>query len=367
MVACAIVGLLLSVVFEGATVTLTPKTMSVAVPQTLTASPNGPTGTLLYQTITATQYATTSVSASGTQQVSRFATGLVTMYNTYSAAPQSLVANTRLVTSGGKIYHIKDSVTIPGVVTKPDGSQAPGTITVTVTADKPGADYNQSAPVQMSVVGFKGTSKYTKFLAQSQGAISGGLVGTVPAVAPADMANAQNTLKQQLDSSIRSAAVSQVPDGFTAVNGSLGVTYTDINQNQGSGSAIDLSEGVTATVAIVRLSDLASALAKQTFPDYKGESVLFADPSKVTVSLVTSGATNITGPLSLTIGGTPLLVWQFDKDVLKQALLGKSKSEFQGIIKGYEPSIAKAEATIRPFWKATFPSNPSKLTVTVAQ
>lgn len=367
VVACAIIGLLLSTVFEGATVTLTPKTVAVTVPQTLTAVPNGPTGSLLYQTITATQYATTSVNANGSQQVSRAATGMVTLFNTYSAAPQSLVANTRLTTTDGKIYRIKDAVTIPGVVTKADGSQAPGTVTVSVTADKPGADYNQSAPIQMNIVGFKGSPKYTKFLAQSQGSIGGGLVGNVPAAAPADMANAQNTLKQQLDASIRSAAVSQVPDGFVAVNGSLGVTYTDINQSQGSGSSITLSEGVTATVAILRVADLANALAKQAFSDYKGEPVAFADLSKVTVSLVTSGSSNMTGPLAITVGGTPTLVWQFDHDALKQALLGKNKSDFPSIIKGYEPAVAKAEASIRPFWKATFPSNPDKLTVLISQ
>ncbi len=367
VVACAIAGLLLSTVFESATVTLTPKTGSVTTPQNLTAAPNGPSGTLLYQTITATQYASTSVTANGTQHVSHLATGMVTLYNTYSATTQTLTANTRLSTADGKIYRIKNAVTIPGIVTKSDGSQGPGTVTVSVTADKPGADYNQTTPVQMTIPGFKGTAKYAKFLAQSQGSISGGLVGDVPAIAPADMSNAQNELKQQLDSSIRSAAISQVPEGFVAVNGSLGVTYTDINQTPGAGNTVNLSEGATATVAILRIGDLASALASQALPDYKGESIAFRDLSKVTVSLVPSGATNITGPLHISVGGTPVLIWQFDAAALKQALLGKDTSSFQNIIKGYEPAIATAEASVRPFWKATFPSDPNKVTVVVSQ
>ena len=366
VVACAIAGLLLSTVFESATVTLTPKSEAVTAPQSLTAVPNGPAGSLLYQTITATQYATTSVTANGTLHVSRAATGVVTLYNTYSAATQNLAANTRLSTVDGKIYRSKTAVTIPGVQTKQDGTLGPGTVTVSVTADKPGAEYNQTTPVQMTIIGFKGTAKYTKFLAQSQGSISGGLVGDTPAIAPADMANAQNTLKQQLDSSIRSAAISQVPEGFVAVNGSLGVSYTDINQSQDTGTTINLSEGASATVAIVRTSDLAAALAKKALSDYKEEPVAFADLTKVTVSLVANGATTITGPLSVTIGGTPSLVWQFDSSALKQALLGKNKSAFLDIIKNYQPAVAKAEADVRPFWKATFPSDPSKLTVEVA-
>ncbi len=367
VVVCAVAGLLLSTVFEGAMVTITPKIVVITTAQTLTALPNAKVDTLAYQTITASQTATTTVIANGTQQVTHNAVGVVTFSNTFSAAPQKLTANTRIATPDGKMYKIKDAVTVPGMLKKSDGSISAGTISVSIIADKPGAEYNQKDPVQLSIVGFKGSTRYTKFSALSQGSISGGIVGDEPAVSPSDMSNAQNELKRLLDSNIRSTATSQIPGGFIAVNGSLGVSYTDISKIPGSGNSLIFSQGATATVAIVRISDLANALAKHAVADYKGEHISFGDMTKTTITLANNGGSNITGPLNLTIGGNPSLVWQFDKDAFKRALLGKNKTQFHDVVRSFEPAVAKAEASIRPFWKATFPTNPTKLTVTISQ
>jgi hypothetical protein len=362
---CGALGFLLSTVFEGATVTITPKTAAVSVPATVVVQPNAPTGYLAYQTITATQTASTSVVANGSQQVSRAATGVVTIYNTYSAAPQTLVANTRFSTQDGKIYRLKDAVTVPGTTKKSDGTTAPGTVAVSIFADKPGPAYNQADSVPMNIVGFKGDPRYTKFVAQSQGSIQNGFIGSEPAIAPNDMATAQDELKRQLDSSIRSIATSQIPDGFISVNGSLGVTYTDITQVAGSNNTVVLSQGASATLAMVRDTDLAATLAK-TLPGYANEPIQFADASSVTLSLSTGSASS-TGPLSLSVTGTPTLVWQFDQTGLKQQLLGKKKSVFPSVIRGFEPAIVTASATMRPFWKATFPSDPNKIRIIVTQ
>lgn len=113
---CAVAGVLLSTVFQSATVSVNPKSVSITSVQQITAYPNGPTGTLLYKTLTASQTASTSVAANGTQHVSRAATGVVTISNNYSTAPQALTANTRLTTDDGKIYRIKTAIDRKSVV-----------------------------------------------------------------------------------------------------------------------------------------------------------------------------------------------------------------------------------------------------------
>ncbi len=361
----AIMGLLLSTVFEGATVILTQKTALVPTPQTLQAQLNGAAGAFTYQTITATQTATTTVTANGIQHISRAASGAVTFYNTFGPDPQKLSANTRVTAPDGKIYHLRDAVTIPGVIKKSNGSLAPGTVAGVIVADKVGAAYNQNTPIQLTIVNFKGTAKYTKFLAQSQGALSGGIVGDEPAISPSDMANAQNDLKHQLDANIRSTATSQIPDGFVAVNGSLYVAYTDIAQTPGVGNTIVLQEKATASLAMIRANDLASALAATSVKDYKGEAVQFGDMTKTTISLPSNSATSTNGTLKIIIDGAPTLIWKIDAEAVKKALVGQEKSQFSSVVKGFEPSVAKAQASIRPFWKATFPADPSKVSVTV--
>lgn len=367
--ACAVLGLLLSTIFEGATVTVSAKSAVIPVPQKLLAEPNGPTGTLPYQTLTATQSASTSVAQSGTQHVSRAATGVVVIYNTYSAAPQPLVANTRLITADKKIYRIKTAITVPGAAKKTDGTLTPGSATVSVYADQPGTAYNTPDNTQMHIAGFAGDPRYDKFVVQSQGPISGGFVGDEAAIAPDDLTTAQNTLKRQLDESIRSIATSQVPSGFMAVNGSLGISYTDIAQAPGPDNTVILTQGVSATLVLIRESDLAVALAKAAVNGYAGDPVDLADVSVVDLSLGQSAASS-TGPLNLVVGGSPTLVWQLDAAALKQALLGQKKSDFSTILQPFGNALQcdkshPCTASIRPFWKATFPKDPNKLTLSV--
>lgn len=367
---CAVLGLLLSTVFENATITVTPKEVSVGPGQTLLAQPGGPSGTLLYQTITGAQSASTSVPATGTQQVSRVATGIVTIYNTYSTAPQALIATTRLITADGKIYRVKSAVTVPGATKKADGTLTPGSITTSIYADKPGADYNQSATIQLHIAGFQGDPRYDKFVVQTQGAMSNGFIGQEATIAPADLTSAQNALKQRLDQNIRDSASAHVPSGFLEVNGSLALSYSDLNQTPGPNNTVQLSQQVTATLAIVRATDLAAELAKQAAPDYDGAPVDFKDASAVTISL--SGSASSTGPLNLRIGGAPVLVWQFDASALKQALLGKKKSDFQSALSPFAKMLQcdaarPCSASIRPFWRATFPSDPSRLNIIVSK
>lgn len=367
---CAVLGLLLSTVFENATITVSPKEVSIQPGQTLLAEPGGPTGTLLYQTITGTQSASTSVTASGTQQVSRAATGIVTIYNEYSTAAQPLVATTRLITADGTLYRIKNTITVPGATEKSDGTLSPGSISTSIYADKPGAAYNQPTSIQLHIAGFQGDPRYDKFVVQSQGAISNGFVGAQPSVAPADLTTAQNTLKQELDQNIRSSASAQVPTGFLEVNGSLALTYSDLAQTPGANNTVVLSQQVTATLAIVRATDLATILANQSVSDYDGAPVNFEDLTAVNLSLAQDASS--TGPLNLTIGGAPKVVWQIDTNALKQALLGKKKSDFQSLLSPFASALQcdatrPCTASIRPFWRATFPSDPNRMTIVLSK
>ncbi len=367
VVVCAIAGLLLSTLFAGATVTITPKMQSVNPPANLTAAPNAPSGSLGYQTVSLSQSATTAVSASGTQHISKQASGAVTISNTFSAAPQALIANTRFAAADGKIYRIHSAVTVPGGKKKADGTFTAGTVVATIYADAPGADYNRTGPTSFTIPGFKGDARYTKITAQSTADITGGFVGDQAGITDADMQKAEDTLKSQLDAALSSASGNSVPENFLPVQGSLAITYSAIAQSPVDGGKVSLTQTANATLAIVKSADLASALAKLLVQGYAGENVDFATPNPLILQLATSTSKTPvnTGPLTLLLQGSPTLVWQFDQDALKTALLGKDKSAFQSVVQQFSPAIEKAQASIRPFWKTTFPTDSSKLQVTV--
>ena len=363
---CGIGGLLLSTVFEGASITVYPKVAVVTPPSSITAALNAPKGSLGYQLLSVTQSATTSVAATGMQHVQKEASGTIVIHNSFSTAPQRLIANTRFEAPNGSIYRIHDSVMVPGATKQADGTLAAGSVSTTLFADAPGATYNTANQTQFTIPGFKKDPRYTKFTAEAQGAIGGGFVGDRPAVSAGDLAKATATLQTQLQTSITAAANSHIPSGFIAIPSSLTITYTPADQTPGDNNTALISETANSSMAIIKSADLAGELAKELVSGYAGEAVDFSDPTKVAIAAATTTKATV-GPINLMLSGTPSIVWQFDASALKQMLLGRDKESFEGIVKTFQPAIIKASASIRPFWKATFPSDPGKLQVTIAQ
>lgn len=359
VVICAAVGLLMSTLFAGATVTVSPRTATVTTPATMQAQLNAPAGSLPYQVINSTRTASTSVPASGTKQVSIAASGPMTIYNTTTVG-QDLVANTRFQTTDGKIYRVHADVSVPAAK-----GTAPGTVTVTVYADAPGADYNRTSETQFTIPGFKGTTKFDKFYAKAP-ALSGGLVGTQPAVADKDLATAQQALKQGLSDAMNQMLQNEVPKEFMVVPGTLVINYDAISQTPGENGTAILSQTANASANVLETRSLASAIAKQTVEGYTGEALTFADLSQISIALATSS--KATNTLTLALSGTPKLVWQFDPNALQQALIGKPKSQFETILKTFAPAIScstetPCQASIRPFWTSTFPNSAAKIEV----
>ena len=358
---CALFGILISTVFAGATIVVYPRVEKVSLPATLLAQPNAPIGTLPYQTISVTRSASVSVPASGTKKVSRPASGVLTVSNSFSSASQRLIANTRFEAQDGKIYRIRDSITVPG------GSTAkPGTASATVYADSAGPDYNKSAGAVFTIPGFKGDPRYSKFSATAEGAISGGFTGDEPAIADSDLAAAKTALQQKLDADARAAAAAGIPEGSVAIPGTLAVSFMDLMQTPGANKTATLSQSASATGVIVRQGDLASAIARSELKTYNGESVLFGDVSNMDLSLATTSKRS-DGTITLALKGNATLIWQFDKNALVAALLGKGKTEFQDVVRSFQPAITKADASIRPFWHGKFPGDITKISIKVVE
>jgi hypothetical protein len=252
---------------------------------------------------------------------------------------------------------------VPGATKASNGTLTPGSTSATVYADSPGDTYNRGQ-TRFTIPGFKDDPRYTTFYAEGS-AITGGFVGDEPAVADADLSRAQTALRQALANAVSAAVSSQIPEGFIPVTNASDITYTDIAQTPGNASTALLSQSATAVTAIVRLDDIASAIARAKVEGYTGEAVTIKDASSLNVSLAST--TKPVGTLTLMLGGSPTIVWKYDPVALKQALLGKQKSAFESILESFRPAITKAEAKVRPFWQRTFPSDPTKITVISAE
>ncbi len=365
IVVCTLVGLLLAALFEGASITVTPRAQSVILNDTLTASPNAPTDSLAYETLSLDRQTSRDIPARGTTQVERRASGGITIYNAYGKEPQKLIKNTRFETQDGKIYRINESVTVPGATTLADKSIRPGEITVTVYADSAGEEYNHGATT-FTIPGFKGDPRFDKFSAKSTTAITGGYIGEEKIVADADLSEALASMHTELTQSLNEALVAELPVGYILLPSTIALAFTESPREQGGGETAKVILMGHAKAAMVREKDLAGEIAKKHVEGYAGEALLFRDKNALSV---TTPPVAILGDdaLTLTLSGEPVLVWQFDSESLKVALAGKDRAAFETAIATFKPAIARAEASIRPFFKSAFPSDPEDIEVYVEE
>jgi hypothetical protein len=233
-------------------------------------------------------------------------------------------------------------------------------VSATAYADSPGADYNREGTTRFTIPGFRGDPRYEGFYAEAA-SMSGGFVGTEPAVLPAELARAEAALKSEVETAVRAAAASELPEGYLPIPGTLTINYSDIFKTS-AGDEAQLSQSAVATAAIVRESDLAAAIARESLVEiYGGEAVTLADPAGLSLSLATT--TPSEGPLQLRLAGRAVLVWQFDSAAFKQQLLGKKHAELESVRQLFAPAITRADASIRPFWKGSFPDDPDKIRI----
>jgi hypothetical protein len=340
--------------FSKAEVDVTPSSVSAAIQSSFNASESA--GGLPFQIITAQKIATQSVQGSGTKTVNTSASGTITIYNT-QAKSQTLITNTRFATVSGLVFRIHSAVKIPG------GSVAnPGSITATVYADQPGSTYNIGA-TSFTIPGFAGTQLASEVYAQSTDSMTGGASGEVPVVDPTLDSQTRTALQSALAPTLMSSLEAQVPSGYVLIPGASATTYQSLASVPSSVTGqVDINEQGTITAVIFPNAALASAIAA-SLPslDYQGEPITLSSESQLLVAMTTMPAAG-TNSFSFTIAGTAPLTYSVDSSVVAAAVAGKTRSAAEVALSNY-PEIQRAVIILRPFWRQTFPEDPSQITV----
>lgn len=350
--------------FSSAKVEVTPNAVSAAVQSSFTA--NQSSGSLPFEIITAQKTASQSVVGSGTKTVNSSASGNITIYNTQTQA-QRLITSTRFATTAGLIFRIHSAVTVPG------GSAAkPGSITVKVYADQAGSSYNIT-PTSFTIPGFAGTPQASQVYARSSAAMTGGFSGSVPVVDGAVEAKARDALIAALGnrtdlgpSNLTISIQAQIPEGYVLLPGAATTTYQELAPTPSSTTGmVDVKEQGTITAVIFPNAALAKAIASSIFGlGYHGEPLTLASAS----GLLLATANGIPEPnalsFSFTIAGTASLIYTVDPARIAAAVAGETRSAAEVALTNY-PEVKRAVIILRPFWRQTFPQDPSAVSVVV--
>lgn len=352
--------------FGGATVTVVQKSATLPLDQEFTAFKSAASGKLPYAVMIEKASSTAEVAATGEKSVTTKAEGQIVVYNEQTSA-QRLIKNTRFQSPSGKIYRIRDSITIPKG-TLSGGTVKPGSFEVTVYADEAGEAYN-SPPVDFTVPGLKNTAIYDKVYARSKGPLAGGASGIVKTVSDQDLQRAGEDLRVELETKLRAKARGNLAGSQIAFDKGIVVALEPPKLLNASASAANKAViSVEGTIAVItfKRSDLTKAVVEHIAPENAKDAIEIQNLDALTFSADATKVESLLleNKIDFTLKGMPELSWTIDAQAIQNALVGLPKSRFNEIISQYA-SVEHAKARIRPIWKLSFPEESSEIAVEV--
>ncbi len=358
--------LALSYLFLKVTVKINPKTVNLVLNESLSASLDGAGESLVFDLVVIGGEEIKTVRASEEKEVSEKAKGVAVIYNNFGPDGQRLDIDTRLEGSNGKIYKTEKQVIVPGI----KGS-TPGSVEVGIYAAE-GGEKSNSGPLDFTIVGFKGTPKYSKFYARSKGDIAGGFTGKAPVVSDAEKETALNEAKASLKQKLFKKAKDQIPDGFVLFKdaGFLRLDEENISPSAASGGSLAVKG--TFYGFLFDEKALTKKIAEKNIPKYDGADIYLQNIGDLNFSLSDEQSSALAAiqniaevkKIDFNLKGSAKIIFKLDEGKFKTDLLGQSKRDFDKILAGY-PNIDSADLTVSPFWKMSFPDKIKNIKVIV--
>jgi hypothetical protein len=352
-----------STFFKSATIRITPKQETVTVNDSFKATKDASDDALGFQIVSVSKDVEKTVPAGSEQQVDTKASGTIIIYNN-TAQSQKLVATTRFETPEGLIFRLPSAVTVPAQSTS-GGKTIPGSVEVTVAADKTGPAYNVGLK-DFTLPGLKGDPKYQTVYARSKTEMTGGFSGKQRTVAPDTLAQANADMQATLAQSLQKDIATQIPSDFVLYSASLFYSFDPASQASTTPDGAVLSKKGTATAVIFSRTALTKAILGKAEPTITPDLASIDNLDDLAFSYATS-TTSFFNPatdtsLAFTLKGDANVVYTVDASKLKTDLLGLSRTRAKSVLTTYS-SIDEAWVETHPFWNQTIPKDPSKVTI----
>lgn len=360
-VALAVLTFAILSVFNGATLSYVPKSAVLSFDaNTYTAEKIGE-GKLLYSIVKLSKDKGVEAPISGEAEVNRKASGTIIIYNNASTEPQKLVENTRFETPGGLVYRIQNAITIPGKKTL-SGLVQPGSIEVMVYAAEAGDKYNIGL-ADFTLPGLKGGARFTTIYARSKTEMSGGFVGVEKVVKNEDKTRVEAELGGALRDELTADVTAQVPEDFILIPALAAVTFEDLPQTESlNKDSVVFNMRANFSGVMFKRTDLSNYLARSKVTIALSESVDIPELDTLAFTFVNTRSSEllISESIKFSVTGMARAVWHTDEVALRADLVGKHKRDIPSILNNY-PTIVSATATVRPFWKNTFPDDSTRI------
>ena len=367
IIAAVALGYLLTVVLPKATIVLNPYsvedelTFSIVADSNISSADHAK-GVIPAQILEERQEQSFTYKATGTAQLEERAVGTVTVYNEYSSNPQTLVANTRLVSSDGKLFRTTETVVVPGAKIE-DGKIVASSTTVPVRADEPGQDYN-IGPSTFSIPGFRGDPRYLAFYGKSEEAMSGGYSGVATVITENDINGAREKIEVEFLPQIEDVLRSKVPEALTLVEESLEARVETLEID---GTVGDPKEEFsvrfvgTAQAFLIKEEDIDNSIAHHFInsTEYSKDFELDEDRE---VEYVVKELDFEKGYTEFNVNVNQQFNRIVDTNNILEQVKGKDEVEVRRILSGNE-ALERAQVRFWPFWVSTVPDSGDSIEV----
>lgn len=351
-----------SYMFSSANIAINPKVETIEINEILSASKDSNASPVSFDLVVISGEENQNIKTDNKEDVSAKATGSVIIYNTFSTKSQTLLIDTRLEGSNGKMYKTVKRVTVPGM----SADNQPGKVEVGIYADEAGKEYN-SGPLDFKIFGFKGSAKYEKFYARSSGDISGGTTGSFYTITDEQKESASNDLKNALRDKLLKKASEQIPKGFVLFDEAISLDINDQGVKSFSETnLVPMTVKGTLYGLLFNEAKLTKKIAEDVIDKYDGSDVYISNLKNLTLLIADKENLSFSDVKSInfTLQGSAKIVWRFDVDKFSKELLNKKKKDFNSIISKY-PNVISSNLALKPFWRMSFPDKLDKIKVIV--
>jgi hypothetical protein len=285
--------------------------------------------------------------------VAGIATGRVRIFNTRSS-PQPLVVKTRLLTPEGRLYRIREGVTVP----------SKGSVDVEAYADEEGGAYDFTAKKRFSIPGLSESMQEFVY-AESITPFSGG-ERIVRSLAQADVDAAAETLRESLVEESKTRLRAEAGDArftdavFLVEDRDI---KTDVNVGENAESFL-ISMSVSITGVFYSRADMESLVREQVKDRVpQGREIVSQGPSKMTfeierVEILKERAGIKVDAEVITKAKTA------DNLVSKEAIIGLPVGDAESRIEQMA-GVEEAEIVIRPGWVRRLPTLKDHITLKI--
>lgn len=358
----------LSALLSKTTLTVFPEFREPVVNAEFIAYPDRRDNSLSYEILTIDEVGEKQVQASGEEYVESQAKGVIEIIKT-TPGSERLIKNTRFRTPDGLVFRIQESVVVPGALKDTSGALVPGTIQAEVFADTVGQEYNLAANTRFDVPGFKESNLnelYSAIYAINREAFTGGYKGQKFIINDAELSTARQELQLTLRTKLLEKVNTEKPAGFTTFPGSIAISYVALPTVSYGENLVTIREQAVLQLPLFKQDEFASYIAKETISTYNNEPVRIVDPNALTFSyndlaINSSNLANQTA-LNFKLTGKPLIVSEFNAEQLQKDLAGKAKTSISTVLTAH-PGIKSARVAAKPFWRRSFPEDPTAITI----